>query len=138
MIWIITKYPEYKGFISEETLKDLQKWESISWKFYNFSDENIIDVSIQVNDDLTEWIVKTPWNTLHISRQILEILETKGWIISIKLNCNVIKATLVVKERIQELSIWSDSKKYLEWSVQIVDDLVKENYEKRLGGIFQK
>lgn len=36
MIGTISKYPEYKGFMSEEKLRDLQKWWIISWKFYNF------------------------------------------------------------------------------------------------------
>lgn len=55
-----------------------------------------------------------------------------------KWNCKIIKATLVVKERIYQLNIWDDSKKFLEGSIPIIDDLIKGNYEKWLQNIFQK
>lgn len=124
MIWSISKQPDYKLFIWEEDLKELKNQSQISWKIFNHSTREVIDLILRKDLSLNDWVTREWIQTVLVSDKIIQELWENWFIWWLRLNWNTVKITFVVKERLKDLWISSDDKMTLSWALEDLENMI--------------
>lgn len=122
MIWSVSKQPDYKVYLTQDELDKLISWNLIIWDFVNNISWNNIKITLSKDQELQSWITRNWFNELLISKKLLEELNEKWFIWWERLSWVTVKATLVVKERIDQIVISQDDRDSLKWSLEIIED----------------
>lgn len=122
MIWSVSKQPDYKVYLTQDELDKLISWKLIIWDFVNNISWNNIKITLSKDQKLQSWITRNWFNELLISKKLLEELNEKWFIWWERLSWVTVKATLVVKERIDQIVLPQDDRDSLKWSLEIIED----------------
>ena len=122
MIWSVSKQPDYKVYLTQDELDKLISWNLIIWDFVNNISWNNIKITLSKDHELQSWITRSWFNELLISKKLLEELNEKWFIWGERLSWVTVKATLVVKERIDQIVLPQDDRDSLKWSLEIIED----------------
>ena len=122
MIWSVSKQPDYKVYLTQDELDKLISWNLIIWDFVNNISWNNIKITLKEDQKLQSWITRNWFNELLISKKLLEELRETWFVWWERLNWSTVKATLVVKEKIDQIVLPQDDRDSLKWSLEIIED----------------